>query len=113
MQHYEIIIMIHPDKSEQISTLIDQYRNLINNNYGKINRLEDWGRRYLSYPIQKLHKAHYILLNIETSKEIIDQIQKSFNYNSIILRSSILRVKHAIYEASPMIKRKNELSNTN
>lgn len=108
MRHYEIVLMIHPDQSEQISDMIKRYSMIITNDSGKIHRLEDWGRRQLAYPINKLHKAHYILMNIETSIKIIDELKMTLRFNDSIIRSMILRVKKAFTDASPMVKVKEE-----
>ncbi|MBK4764777.1 MAG: 30S ribosomal protein S6 [Pantoea sp. Brub] len=108
MRHYEIIIMVHPDQSEKVTSMISNYSNLITNAQGKIHRLEDWKRRQLSYPINKLHKAHYILLNIEVTKTILNELENNLRLNDSIIRSMIIRVKKAITELSPMIKIKDK-----
>lgn len=108
MRHYEIIFMVHPDQSEQISSMIEHYTAIITGAKGQMHRLEDWGRRQLAYPINKLHKAHYVLMNLESSQEIIDELETAFRFNDAIIRSMIIRVKHAMTEASPMIKEKDE-----
>ncbi|CUX96129.1 30S ribosomal protein S6 [Candidatus Gullanella endobia] len=108
MHHYEIVFMIHPDQSEQVSGMIERYSTLITNAKGQIHRLEDWGRRQVAYPINKLHKAHYVLLNIEVPKEVINDLETAFRFNDAVIRSMIMRVKHAVTEASPMIKIKDE-----
>ncbi|WWP00527.1 MAG: 30S ribosomal protein S6 [Candidatus Dasytiphilus stammeri] len=103
MHHYEIIFMVHPDQSEKIPEFIKNYSNMVINNQGKIHRLEDWGRRQLAYPIKKLHKAHYILMNVEISKSIRSEIANHFRYNDAIIRNLIIKVKNAIKESSPLI----------
>ncbi|AKZ66101.1 30S ribosomal protein S6 [Candidatus Palibaumannia cicadellinicola] len=108
MRHYEIILMVHPDQSDQISVIIERYSAMITSDKGKIHRMEDWGRRQLTYPIKKLHKAHYILINLETSQKLIEELKKSFRFNEAVIRSMIMRVKSAITEASPMVKTKEE-----
>ncbi|AFP85445.1 ribosomal protein S6 [secondary endosymbiont of Heteropsylla cubana] len=108
MRNYEIVFMVHPDQSDQVFSMIEHYRNLIASDKGEIYRLEDWGRRQLAYPIKKLHKAHYVLLNIAASQSIIDKLETAFRFNDAIIRSMIMRVKHAIREASPMVKVKDE-----
>ncbi|CUX97391.1 30S ribosomal protein S6 [Candidatus Hoaglandella endobia] len=108
MRHYEIVFMVHPDQSEQVASMIERYIALITSAAGKIHRLEDWNRRQLTYPINKLHKAHYVLLNIEASQELIDELETSFRFNDAVIRSMIMRVKHAVTEASPMVKLKDE-----
>jgi small subunit ribosomal protein S6 len=102
MRHYEIVFMVHPDQSEQVTGIIQRYTDLINAAEGKIHRLEDWGRRQLAYPINKLHKAHYVLMNIQAPQSIIDELETSFRYNDIIIRNMIMRTKDAVTEASPM-----------
>ncbi|UVK78262.1 MAG: 30S ribosomal subunit protein S6 [Sodalis sp. Fse] len=108
MRHYEIVFMVHPDQSEQVAAMIERYSAIITGAEGQIHRLEDWGRRQLAYPINKLHKAHYVLLNVESSQEVIDELETSFRFNDAVIRSMIMRVKHAITETSPMVKAKNE-----
>lgn len=108
MRHYEIIFMVHPDQSEQVSGMIQRYTDLINTAEGKIHRLEDWGRRQLAYPINKLHKAHYVLMNIEAPQAVIDELETSFRYNDIIIRNMIMRTKDAVTEASPMAAAKDD-----
>lgn len=108
MRHYEIVFMVHPDHSDQVPDMIERYRQIIINSNGKINRLEDWGRRQLAYPIKKLHKAHYILLNVESVQEAIDELGKAFRFNEAVIRSMVMRSKYAITESSPMVKAKDE-----
>jgi len=108
MRHYEIVLMIHPDQSDKIADMIKRYSIIITNSSGKVHRLEDWGRRQLAYPINKLHKAHYILMNIETSIKIIDELKIKLRFNDAIIRSMILRVKKAFTNASPMLNVKEE-----
>lgn len=108
MRHYEVVFIVHPDQSEQVTGMIERYSAIITNAEGRIHRLEDWGRRQLSYPINKLHKAHYVLLNIESSQELIKELETTFRFNDAIIRSIIMRVNRAITEASPMIKAKDE-----
>lgn len=108
MRHYEIIFMIHPDYSEKVSIIIDKYKKMIHDNLGIIHRLEDWGRRQLSYPINKLHKAHYILMNIETSPKTIGLLETDFRFNNIVIRNIIMSVKKAISDLSPVMKLKEE-----
>ncbi|WWO96236.1 MAG: 30S ribosomal protein S6 [Candidatus Dasytiphilus stammeri] len=104
MRHYEIVLMIHPDHSEEVQILIDIYSNTISSKGGKIHRLENWGRRPLAYPIKKLHKAHYILFNIESTPSVIKELNVNFRYNDKIIRSIIMSVKHAFTEISPIAK---------
>lgn len=108
MRQYEIVFMVHPDQSEQVPGMIERYSTLITGANGQIYRLEDWGRRQLAYPIKKLHKAHYILLNVAAPQSVIDELDRTFRFNDAILRSMIMRVKHAVTEASSMVKAKEE-----
>lgn len=108
MRHYEIVFMVHPDQSEQVPGMIQRYTDLINAAEGKIHRLEDWGRRQLAYPINKLHKAHYVLLNIEAPQSVIDELETSFRYNDVVIRNMIMRTKDAVTEASAMANAKEE-----
>jgi small subunit ribosomal protein S6 len=108
MRHYEIVFMVHPDQSEQVPGMIERYSATITNAAGQIHRLEDWGRRQLAYPINKLHKAHYVLLNVEAPQEAIDELETNFRFNDAVIRSMVMRVKHAVTEASPMVKAKDE-----
>ncbi|ABF14082.1 30S ribosomal protein S6 [Candidatus Palibaumannia cicadellinicola] len=108
MRHYEIVLMVHPDQSEQVSRMIERYSTVITSAQGKIHRLEDWGRRQLSYPIKKLHKAHYVLINLEASQKVMDELSKYLRFNEAIIRSMIMRVKHIVTEASPMVKTKDD-----
>ena len=105
MRHYEIVFLVHPDQSEQVSGMIDRYRSTIESNDGKIHRLEDWGRRQLAYSIQKIHKAHYVLMNIECSQEVLDELVSAFRFNDAVLRHMVIRRDDAITEASPMAKK--------
>lgn len=108
MRYYEIIFMVHPDCNEQISNMISHYTEMIVNASGKIYRTENWGRRQLAYPIKKLHKAYYVLLNIEASKDTINALNNAFRFNDVIIRSMVIRIKQAITEPSPMMKKKEE-----
>jgi small subunit ribosomal protein S6 len=104
MRHYEIVFMVHPDQSEQVPAMVERYTSLVTENGGTVHRLEDWGRRHLAYPINKIHKAHYVLMNIECEGETLDEIENIFRFNDAILRSLVVRCKEAITEASPMMK---------
>lgn len=104
MRNYEIVFLVHPDQSEQIVPMIDRYKNLITEQGGKIHRLEDCGRRHLAYPIAKLHKAHYILMNIEADNALLDELNHAFKFNDAILRSLVTVKKLAITEASVFLK---------
>lgn len=108
MRNYEIIFMIHPDSSEKVSNIIQFYSNLILKKKGKIHRLEDWGRRQLAYCIKKIHKAHYVLMNIEVFPKMVDILRNHLKFNVSILRSIIISVKNIITETSPMIKIKDD-----
>lgn len=108
MRHYEIVFMVHPDQSEQVPGMIERYIGAITSEHGIIHRLEDWGRRQLAYPINKLHKAHYVLMNIEVPQEVIDELETNFRFNDAVIRSMVMCVKHAVIEASPMVKVKDE-----
>lgn len=104
MRHYEIVVLIHPDQSGQVPAMIERYRALIDSSSGSIHRLEDWGRRQLAFPIKKIHKAHYLLLNIECSDEVLAELESSFRFNDAVLRNLVLRKDSAITESSPMMK---------
>ncbi|MBL8397740.1 MAG: 30S ribosomal protein S6 [Candidatus Accumulibacter sp.] len=104
MRHYEIVLIIHPDQSEQVPAMIERYKSLIASREGQIHRLEDWGRRQLAYPIQKLHKAHYVLLNVECNDATLSELGHGFKFNDAILRHLIIRTKRAVTTPSPMMK---------
>jgi small subunit ribosomal protein S6 len=104
MRHYEIVFMVHPDQSAQVPAMVDRYRSLIESASGKIHRLEDWGRRQLAYPINKVHKAHYVLMNIECDQETLDELESGFRFNDAVLRSLTVRRQEAVTEPSPMAK---------
>ena len=108
MRHYEIVFLVHPDQSEQVTGMIDRYRNMIESNGGKIHRLEDWGRRQLAYPIQKLHKAHYVLMNIECTTAALEEINSAFRFNDAVIRSMVINRKEAETEPSLLAKRPEE-----
>lgn len=100
MRHYEIVFLVHPDQSSQVQAMIDRYKATIEEAKGKIHRLEDWGRRHLAYPIKKIHKAHYVLMNVECDQATLDELESGFRFNDAILRSMTLTKKEAITEAS-------------
>ena len=104
MRHYEIVIMVHPDQSEQVSTMLEKYRSIIEEQKGSIHRLEDWGRRQLAYPINKLHKAHYVLMNVECNNEALSQLESAFRFNDAVIRHLVLKMKEAVSDASPMAR---------
>ncbi|BAP58301.1 30S ribosomal protein S6 [Candidatus Tachikawaea gelatinosa] len=108
MQHYEIVFLIHPDKSDQVKKIIEKYTTYITSKQGIIHRLEDWGRRQLSYSIKKLNKAHYILINIETKKNIVQELSKNFSFDDSIIRHIIIKAKSAHTDISPILKFKEE-----
>src|SRR5690554_1459490 len=104
MRHYEVVFIVHPDQSEQVPAMIERYQAVVTGNGGKVHRLEDWGRRQLAYPIQKLVKAHYVCLNIECGQPELDELEHSFRYNDAILRHLIIKTKAAVTEPSIMMK---------
>ena len=104
MRHYEIVFLVHPDQSEQVPAMLDKYQNIITASGGTIHRTEDWGRRQLAHPIKKVHKAHYILMNVESAKESIDELKNVFTFSDAVLRYLILNKKVAVTERSPMLE---------
>jgi small subunit ribosomal protein S6 len=108
MRHYEIVFLVHPDQSEQVSAMIDRYRSTIEGDGGAIHRLEDWGRRQLAYPIQKLHKAHYVLMNIECSTAVLEELNSAFRFNDAVIRNMVISRKEAVTEPSLLAKRPEE-----
>ncbi len=104
MRHYEIVFMVYPEKSDQVPTMIDRYSQLVKDDGGHLHRLENWGRRPLSYEINGTHKAHYVLMNIEVSQAVIDELAHTFRYNDTVMRHLIIRTEGAITEPSPMMK---------
>lgn len=104
MRHYEVVFIVHPDQSEQVPAMVERYQALVTGNGGQVHRLEDWGRRQLAYPIQKLVKAHYVCMNIECGQETLDELEHSFRYNDAVLRHLVSKVKHAETAASIMMK---------
>ena len=108
MRHYEVVFLVHPDQSEQVNAMVDRYRASIEADGGAIHRLEDWGRRQLAYPIQKLHKAHYVLMNIECSTGVLEELNSAFRFNDAVLRSVVISRKEAVTETSLLAKRPEE-----
>ena len=108
MRHYEIVFLVHPDQSEQVPAMIERYRSMIESNQGSIHRLEDWGRRQLAYPINKIHKAHYVLMNIECDQATLQQINNAFRFNDAVIRDLIFRRDAAITEPSLLAKSKEQ-----
>jgi len=104
MRHYEIVFIVHPDQSEQVPAMVDRYKTMVLNNGGKIYRLEDWGRRQLAYPIQKIHKAHYVLMNIECNQATLDEMEHAFKFNDAVLRHLTIKMDEAVTTPSPMMK---------
>ncbi len=108
MRHYEIVLLIHPDQSDQVSAMVERYTSAVKDSGGAIHRLEDWGRRQLAYPINKIHKAHYVLLNIECGQNIVDELGEAFRYNDAIIRNVIIRRDEAITGESLLAKSAEE-----
>lgn len=104
MRHYEITYLVHPDQSEQVTAMADRYKGVIEQGGGTVHRYEDWGRRQLAYPINKIHKAHYIMMNVEVSQETLDEIENLFRFNDAIIRNLVLKMKKAETEPSIMMK---------
>ena len=104
MRHYEIVFLVHPDQSEQVPAMIERYRAIIESDNGVVHRLEDWGRRQLAYPIQDVHKAHYVLMNVECAQAPIDELENTFRFNDAVIRNMIMRTKKAQTEVSPLAK---------
>lgn len=108
MRHYEIVFLVHPDQSEQVPAMIERYRSMIESNQGAIHRMEDWGRRQLAYPINKIHKAHYVLMNIECDQATLDQLNNAFRFNDAVIRDLVIRRETAITEPSSLVKSKDQ-----
>lgn len=104
MRHYEIVFIVHPDQSEQVPAMVERYKTLVTGRSGSVHRLEDWGRRQLAYPIQKMHKAHYVLMNIECDGETLGELEHAFKFNDAVLRHQIVKMKRAVTTPSPMVK---------
>ncbi|PKO30626.1 MAG: 30S ribosomal protein S6 [Betaproteobacteria bacterium HGW-Betaproteobacteria-7] len=110
MRHYEIVFIVHPDQSEQVPGMVERYRAIVTAKGGSIHRLEDWGRRQLAYPIQKIHKAHYVLMNIEVDGETLAELEHSFKFNDAVLRHLTVKMKAAVTNPSPMMKEEKSKS---
>ena len=108
MRHYEVVFLVHPNQSEQVPSMTDRYTQLVTESDGKVHRMEDWGRRQLAYPINKIHKAHYVLMNIECSREVLDELVTLFRFNDAVLRNLIIKCKNAITEESFILKGERE-----
>ena len=110
MRHYEIVFIVHPDQSEQVPAMIERYRSNVTTRGGKLHRLEDWGRRQMTYPIQKMHKAHYVLMNIECDQEMLAELEHAFKFNDAVLRHLIVKMDRAWTTPSPMMKEEKSRS---
>jgi len=112
MRHYEIVFIVHPDQSEQVPGMVERYRQMVSGRSGKIHRLEDWGRRQLTYPIQKVHKAHYVLMNVECDNETLNELEHAFKFNDAVLRHLLVKMSGAVTTPSPMMKEEKSRSLT-
>ena len=112
MRHYEVVFLVHPDQSEQVPAMIERYRTMVTGPGGRIHRLEDWGRRQLAYPIQKVHKAHYVLMNIECGRETLTELEHAFKFNDAVLRHLVVAMTEAVLAPSPMMKEEKAKSLT-
>ena len=112
MRHYEIVFIVHPDQSEQVPAMVERYRTLVTGKNGQIHRLEDWGRRQLAYPIQKIHKAHYVLMNIECDQETLEELEHAFKFNDAVLRHLTIKMKAAVTAPSAMMREEKSRSMT-
>ena len=110
MRHYEIVFIVHPDQSEQVPAMVERYKSIVTTRNGQIHRLEDWGRRQMAYPIQKVHKAHYVLMNIECDGETLAELEHSFKFNDAVLRHLTIKMKKAVTTPSPMMKEEKSRS---
>ena len=110
MRHYEIVFIVHPDQSEQVPAMVDRYRQMVGGRSGRVHRLEDWGRRQLAYPIEKIHKAHYVLMNIECDNETLSELEHSFKFSDAVLRHLIVKMTKAVTAPSPMMKEEKSKS---
>jgi small subunit ribosomal protein S6 len=108
MRHYEIVVMVHPDQSEQVPAMVERYKGMVEGDGGKIHRLEDWGRRQLAYTVQGLHKAHYVLMNVECSEKALAELENAFRFNDAVIRKLIVRVGAAVSTQSPLFKTPDE-----
>jgi small subunit ribosomal protein S6 len=108
MRHYEIVFLVHPDQSEQVPAMIERYRGMISAGGGTVHRLEDWGRRQLTFPIAKVHKAHYVLLNVECDQKILAELTGAFRFSDAVLRHLVVNMDEAVTEPSPMAKAEQE-----
>lgn len=104
MRHYEIVFLVHPDQSEQVPSMVERYRSIIEGRQGQVHRFEDWGRRQLAYTIQKLHKAHYVMMNVECDQAALEEIESAFRFNDAVLRHLTMRMRGPVTEPSPLAK---------
>ncbi len=111
MRHYEIVFLVHPDQSEQVPAMVERYRGMVQDSGGSVHRLEDWGRRQLAYPINKLHKAHYVLMNIECDAATLAELESIFRFNDAVIRSITIKMEQAVTDASPLKKEGEGKSN--
>jgi small subunit ribosomal protein S6 len=112
MRHYEVVFIVHPDQSEQVPGMVERYRQMVAGRSGKVHRLEDWGRRQLAFPLQKVHKAHYVLMNVECDGETLDELDHAFKFNDAVLRHLIVKMDGAVTAPSPMMKEEKSRSLT-
>jgi small subunit ribosomal protein S6 len=105
MRHYELVFLVHPDQSEQVPGMLERYQSMITGDGGRVHRLEDWGRRQLTHTINKVHKAHYVLMNIECNQPVMDELQAAFRFNDAVLRHLVMRRDEAVTEPSPLVKK--------
>ena len=108
MRHYEVVFLVHPDQSEQVPAMIERYKSMIASGNGHVHRLEDWGRRQLAYPLAKVHKAHYVLMNIETDQKTLDELTGAFRFSDAVLRHLVVNMDSAVTDPSPMAKAADE-----
>src|SRR3954447_2622069 len=110
MRHYEVVFIVHPDQSEQVPAMVERYRQMVTGRTGRIHRLEDWGRRQLAYPIEKVHKAHYVLMNIECDNETLTELEHAFKFNDAVLRHLTVVMSEAVTTPSAMMKEEKSRS---
>jgi len=113
MRHYEVVVMVHPDQSEQVPAMIDRYKGMVETDGGKVHRLEDWGRRQLAYTVQGLHKAHYVMMNVECSNKALAELENAFRFNDAVIRKLVVRTLGAETAQSPLFKAPDEEKKTN
>ncbi len=110
MRHYEIVFLVHPDQSDQVPAMIEKYKATVEGDGGTVHRQEDWGRRQLAYPINKIHKAHYVLMNVECTAEALEELETAFRFNDAVIRNMVMRTKTAITDASPLARSREDES---